>query len=110
MKQLSEGKDWDYIIPEDKGTTIHLRILTGDYAGTVYQYGKVKFEEAENGDAYLQFVYNIVESPVDKEKLEKDLDFKNYIGDVLVNIMAKNIEEGINNEIGTDYSEELDKE
>lgn len=110
MQVLNEGRDWDYIVPEDKGTTIHLKLISGEYSGTVYQYGKVKFEEAENGDVYLQFVYNIIETPLNKEKLEKSTEFKNHIGDVLVNIMSKNIEEGSIDEIGTDYSEESDKE
>lgn len=110
MKQLSEGKDWEYIIPEDKGTTIHLKLLSGEYKDTVYQYGKVKFDEAKNGDVYLQFVYNIIETPLDGQKLENSTDFKNHIGDILVNIMSKNIEEGSIDEIGTNYSEESDKE
>lgn len=110
MLKLSEGKDWEYIIPEDKGTTIHLKLLSGKFVDTVYQYGKVKFEEAESGDVHLQFVYNVINSPLSIEELEKDMDFKNHIGDVLVNIMCKNIEEGSIDEIRTDYSEELDKE
>jgi len=110
MRQLSEGKEWEYIIPDDKGTTIHLKLLGGDYADTVYQYGKVKFDESENGDVYLQFVYNIIETPLNTKELEASQDFKNYIGDILVNIMSKNIEEGNIDEIGTDYSEESDKE
>jgi hypothetical protein len=110
MRQLSEGKEWEYIIPDDKGTTIHLKLLGGDYADTVYQYGKVKFDESENGDVYLQFVYNIVQTPLNQKELEGSTEFKNYIGDILVNIMSKNIEEGNIDEIGTDYSEESDKE
>jgi hypothetical protein len=110
MRQLSEGKEWEYIIPDDKGTTIHLKLLGGDYADTVYQYGKVKFDESENGDVYLQFVYNIIETPLNQKELEGSTEFKNYIGDILVNIMSKNIEEGNIDEIGTDYSEESDKE
>lgn len=110
MQTLNEGKDWEYIIPEDDGTTIHLKLLSGKYTDTVYQYGKVKVEEVPNGDVYLKFVYNVVESPLNKEQLEEDQDFKNHIGDVLVSIMSKNIEEGKIDEIGTDYSEESDKE
>lgn len=110
MQTLSEGKDWEYIIPDDKGTTIHLKLLTGKYTGTIYQYGKVKFEEVPDGDIYLKFVYNVVETPLKREELEESLEFKNYIGDVLVNIMSNNIEEGNIDEIGTDYSEESDKE
>jgi hypothetical protein len=110
MQELNEGKDWEYIIPEDKGTTIHLRLLSGKYIDTVYQYGKVKFEEVPEGDVYLKFVYNVIETPLNVKELEESLDFKNHIGDVLVNIMSKNIVEGKIDEIGTDYSEESDKE
>jgi hypothetical protein len=110
MRQLSEGKDWEYIIPEDKGTTINLKLTSGDYINTIYQYGKVKVEEASDGAMYLKFVYNIVETPYNKEELEKSEDFKNYIGDVLVNIMSQNLEEGIIDEAGTSYSEESDNE
>lgn len=106
MKTLEEGIDWLYLIPESEDTTINLKLLTGPYKDTIYQYGKVGFDEAEGGDVYLKFVYNIVETTHDKEVLEKDLDFKNYIGDILVNIMSQNLDKGINDEVGTDYSEE----
>jgi hypothetical protein len=35
-------------------------------------------------------------------KLEKDGDFKNYIGDLLVEIMSSNIEQEVVDETGTD--------
>jgi hypothetical protein len=35
-------------------------------------------------------------------KLEKDNDFKNYIGDLLVEIMSSNIEQEMIDETGTD--------
>jgi hypothetical protein len=110
MRTLNEGKDWLYIIPEDEGTTIHLKLLSGEYSGTVYQYGKVQTEEAPDGALYLKFIYNIVETPFDKTVLENSDDFKNYIGDVLVNIMSQNLEEGTIDETGTSYSEESDNE
>ena len=108
MKILKEGVDWNYVIPEDESTTVSVKLLTGKYADTVYQYGKVGFDEQSNGDIYLRFIYNINESSFDKEKLEKDDDFKNYIGDVLVNIMQQNMDKGLIDEVGTDYSEESD--
>lgn len=108
MKNLKEGVDWNYVIPEEEGTTVSVKLLTGKYAGTVYQYGKVGFDEQSNGDIYLRFIYNINESTFDKEKLEKDDEFKNYIGDVLVNIMQQNMDKGLIDEAGTDYSEESD--
>ena len=49
----------------------------------------------------------MLESPVAKpKKLEKDLDFKNYIGDLLVDLMSANLEQDIIDETGTDDSQE----
>lgn len=110
MKQLKEGVDFNYEIPETEETTVGIKILSGKYIDTVYQYGKVKFEEEKDGAIYLQFVYNVLDTPLVKEELEKDMDFRNHIGDILVNIMSQNIDKGIIDEVGTDYSEELDTE
>ena len=108
MKQLKEGVDWNYVIPQDEGTTVGIKILKGEYTDTVYQYGKVGFDEQENGDIFLRFIYNVIETTRNKEELEKSVDFKNYIGDILVNIMEQNMAEGLIDETGTDYSEESD--
>lgn len=110
MQILKESVDWEYIIPNDETTTTNLKILSGAYTDTVYQYGKVKFEEESDGAMYLRFVYNIIETPLNAAELEKSAEFKNYIGDVLVNIMSQNMEKGIDDEVGTDYSEEFDPE
>jgi hypothetical protein len=110
MKQLKEGVDFNYEIPETEETTVGIKLLSGKYIDTVYQYGKVKFEEEKDGAIYLQFVYNVLETPLVKEELEKDMDFKNHIGDILVNIMSQNLDKGIIDEVGTDYSEEPDTE
>jgi len=110
MNQYKEGVDFNYVIPESEETTVGVKLLSGKYIDTVYQYGKVKFEEEIDGAIYLQFVYNVLESPMQKEELEKDMDFKNHIGDVLVGIMSNNIDKGIIDEVGTDYSEEPDNE
>lgn len=110
MKQLKEGVDFNYEIPETEETTVGIKLLSGKYIDTIYQYGKVKFDEEKDGAIYLQFVYNVLETPLVKEELEKDMDFKNHIGDILVNIMSQNIDKGIIDEVGTDYSEEPDTE
>ena len=110
MKTYKEGIDFNYVIPETEGTTVGIKLLTGEYSDTVYQYGKVKFEEEKDGAIYLQFVYNVLETPLEKDVLKKDMNFKNHIGDVLVGIMSNNIDKGIIDEVGTDYSEEPDNE
>jgi hypothetical protein len=104
--KFKEGVDYNYVIPESEQTTVGIKLLTGPFRDVTYQYGKVKFEEAEGGDIYLKFVYNILESPY--EKLSDDNSFKNYIGDILVEIMSQNIDKGLLDEAGTDYIEESD--
>jgi hypothetical protein len=108
MNQYKEGVDFNYVIPESEETTVGIKLLSGKYIDTVYQYGKVKFEEEKDGAIYLQFMYNVLESPLQKEELETDMNFKNHIGDILVSIMSQNIDKGIIDEVGTDYSEEPD--
>jgi hypothetical protein len=108
MNQYKEGIDFNYVIPESEETTVGIKLLSGKYVDTIYQYGKVKFNEEKDGAIYLQFVYNILESPLEKDSLETDIDFKNHIGDILVSIMSENLDKGIIDEAGTDYSEESD--
>jgi len=103
---MHEGIDYCFIYPKDDEQSVHIRLLDGPYKDTVYKYGKVKFEE-KNQQMYLLFAYDVLESVVSKpKKLEKDNDFKNYIGDLLVEIMSSNIEQEIIDETGTIDSQE----
>jgi len=92
---MIEGKDYCFIYPKDDGTAVHIKFLDGIYKDTVFKYGKVKFKE-ENDQVYLLFAYDVLESTVKKpKKLEKDENFKNYIGDLLVELMSNNMEQEI---------------
>ena len=105
---LTEGVDYCFIYPKDKGTEVHIKFLQGPYKDTVYRYGKVKFEE-RHGNVYLLFAYYVIESPVMKpKKLESDSDFKNYIGPLLVELMSGNLEQDMIDESGTDDFKESD--
>ena len=108
MKNLVEGIDYCYIYPKDDAQAVHIKFLEGPYKDTIFKYGKVKFDE-KNGQVYLLFAYDVIESTVDKpKKLEKDIDFKNYIGDLLVEIMSNNIEQEVYDEVGTSDIKESD--
>jgi hypothetical protein len=105
---MIEGIDYCFIYPKNDETAVHIKFLEGPYKNTVFKYGKVKFKE-ENDQIYLLFAYDVIESPVEKpKKLEKDTDFKNYIGNLLVEIMGSNIEQEIVDEAGTDNIKESD--
>jgi hypothetical protein len=103
---MIEGLDYCFIYPKEDGQAVHIRFLEGPYKNTIFKYGKVKFEE-KNQQMYLLFAYDVIESPVMKpKKMEKDEKFKNYIGDLLVELMSSNIEQEIIDETGTIDSEE----
>jgi len=105
---MIEGLDYCFIYPKDDTTAVHIRLLDGKYKDTVFKYGKVKFKE-ENDQVYLLFAYDVIESKVDSpKKLEKDMDFKNYLGDLLVEIMSSNVEQEVIDETGTDNIKKLD--
>jgi hypothetical protein len=105
---MIEGIDYCFIYPKDDGTAVHIKLLDGPYKDTIFKYGKVKFEE-KDGLMYLLFAYDVIESPVMKpKKMEKDDKFKNYIGDLLVELMSSNIEQEIIDETGTSDSEITD--
>ena len=105
---MIEGLDYCFIYPKNDGTAVHIKFLEGPYKDTIFKYGKVKFEE-KNDLVYLLFAYDVLESNVGKpSKLEKDDDFKNYIGDLLVELMSSNIEQEIIDEAGTNNFKESD--
>jgi len=103
---MQEGVDYNYIYPSKDDKSVHIKLLTGDYQGTIFKYGKVKFEEKDD-QAYLLFAYDVIESKKMKpKKLEKSEDFKNHIGNLLVEIMSGNLEQEIIDENGTADIEE----
>jgi len=105
---MIEGVDYCFIYPKEDEKSVHIKFLDGPYKDTLFKYGKVKFEE-KNEQMYLLFGYDVLESKVDKpRKLEKDETFKNYIGDLLVEIMSSNIEQDITDETGTNDIKESD--
>jgi hypothetical protein len=103
---MIEGTDYCFIYPKDDNAAVHIKLLEGPYKDTLFKYGKVKFEE-RHGNVYLLFAYYVLESPVMKPKaMEKDEDFKNYLGDLLMQLMSSNIEQEVIDETRTDDSEE----
>jgi hypothetical protein len=102
---MIEDIDYKYSFPEDDPEHIHIELLSGPFIGVVFKYDKVKFEE-ENKEMYLQFSYNVIQYN-NFTNLESDLQFKNYIGDLLAEIMSKNMDQEIVDESRISDTEEL---
>ena len=103
----TENIDYSYVYPTTDDTSVHIKLLTGDFKDTIFKYGKVNFKE-ENDEGYLQFDYDVIQSSVMKpKKLEKNEDFKNFIGNLLVEIISNRLMENVD-ESGTTNIEESD--
>jgi hypothetical protein len=87
MNELKEGVDFSFDLSEGLGNNVRIKLLHGDFSGVVYSYGKVSVEEDEENDrAYLNFDFDIDDNN-DIEGIEKNIDFKNHIGDILTSIV-----------------------
>ena len=71
-----------------------IKIMDGQYEGIIYKYNNVKLSQTENADGELplKFTYDIMANP-NKEDI-KSTDFRNYIGDILVEVMEEQLKDG----------------
>lgn len=104
---FKEGVDYEYVVNEKDKNSVHIQLNTGKYSGTTFKYGKVSIDEKDD-KAYLQFGFNVIQSSI--KKLDKQVDFKNYLGDLLTHIIAGNLDldESYYDENRVDDSEESD--
>ena len=107
---MNEGIDYCYIYPKEDSSAVHIKLLEGDYKGTIFKYGKVKLQLDEKSDTmHLLFDFDVIESPdTNKKKLAKQLEFKNYIGTLLTEIMSANLDQEFIDETGNNNTEESD--
>jgi len=77
---------------EDDFTCI--KIVDGQYEGVIYKYDKVAFEPKplDSGDIPLRFTYDIMVNP--KKVDVESTNFKNYIGDILIEVVEQQLKEG----------------
>ena len=72
-----------------------IKLTSEKYDGIIYKYGKVAFCKEENADGTLPMIfdYDIIKNP-NKIDLGDEKDFVNYIGDILIELMDKQIKDG----------------
>tara|TARA_R100000234_G_scaffold90420_1_gene58697 strand:- start:3669 stop:3974 length:306 start_codon:yes stop_codon:yes gene_type:complete len=97
-----------YTIVEGKNSAAAaIRIDEGKYKDVILNYGKVGFDERE-GECRLYFDYFVLEN---EEAVEDNDDFKEVIGDILVELLENHLEEGgFDGDNGNHHLEESDSE
>ena len=84
-----------YVFAQKQGDDFScIKLLEGDYEGIIYKYNNIKFSETENelGQIPLKFTYDIMVNP-NKIDIESN-DFRNYIGDILIECVEEQLENG----------------
>ncbi len=82
-------------VSKDNDDWASIIIQEGKYEGIIYQYGQVSVAESEdeNGNMPLSFKYNVIEyNGHEQEDLNKSVEFKNTLGDILVEILDDQLE------------------
>jgi len=96
LNKLDISRSYIYVSGEDEDwTAIKLSEVTGKYQNIIFKYGKVGVEEdKENDVASLQFEYDVLSShDIEIEELDKDSEFKNLLGDILIHILEDQLSE-----------------
>ncbi len=73
-----------------------IKLTEGKFKGVIYHYGKVGFAKDENPDGTLpmKFDFTVKMNPTDEVLDIDNKEFVDYIGDILIEIMEKQIEDG----------------
>lgn len=94
MNEIQEGRDYAFRFNKDDENVnegYYIELNSGDFDGVKFKYGKVSVEEnEEKTEASLLFEYDVIDSN-GIENLEKSEEFKNRIGDILLNIVEKGV-------------------
>jgi hypothetical protein len=81
-----------YVVMESKKNGLQaIKLTEGAFAGIIYTYGKVSFDEDESNDKiHLHFEYDILEN--NHIGLADPAPFEQYIGDILQELIHEGIE------------------
>jgi len=82
-------------VQRDEDDFTCIKLLSEKYDGIIYKYGKVGFGKDENLDGSLPMIfdYDIIRNPNNKD-LGDEKEFINHIGDILLELMEKQIKDG----------------
>ena len=91
-----QTKSRRYVFAQKEGAEHScIKLTEGKFKDVIYHYGKVSFASEENADGKLpmKFDYTIDKNPNDIDLLDNE-EFIDYIGDILLELMEKQIKDG----------------
>lgn len=104
----------DYIqfVERPSSELYSIKVVQGPYLGVIYTYGKVQVKENRDLDqATFTFDFQIEKTPenLNKEKLKKSTEFKNFMGDILVQLIEDKANSSCNKPSIEVFNEWLDE-
>lgn len=94
----------------ESGDTVPIEILTGPYKNVIFRYVRVSVKEKEEGEAVLQYQYELLEMGNHTEtQLRKDERFSRHLGVLLNHLILESLETN-NNENRENNLKEPDEE
>ena len=90
----TDSKKYVFVQANNKDFTA-IKLTKGKWKNVILKYGKVAFAKDENADGTLpmKFDYDIVFNPHEETSIDKQ-EFIDYIGDILVEQLEKQIQGG----------------
>ena len=89
----SENNDYIFVDDPTNNQVSAVKLTGGRYSNVIYRYGNIRFnEDAVNDTCTLSYAYKIIYKPenLGTIDLDEDASFKNYIGDILNDILSNN--------------------
>jgi hypothetical protein len=96
MEISIDGDDYTFVEGQDQEQWT-IRLKTGEFKDTFYQYGKIKVHESKNEDPILKFSYKILEADGDIDSISADRNFLDHISAVLKHILEDSLLNDTNN-------------
>ena len=90
---MAENKKYSFA-QRDEDDYSCIKLTEGKFSDIIYSYTKVRFASEENaqGKLPLKFTYDIKKNPNNMNT--EDEEFRQYIGDILVEVIEKQLENG----------------
>lgn len=87
--------------------TTPIEILSGDYCGIVYRYGKIGMKELDDGNISVDMDIEIVKAPENFN--QEDSNFTQTVGEIFVDIVEKTAPNSDPIDLEDDVHQDVDK-